>query len=246
MNYDIEKLDSLPYREGMLKRYPFQHELKKEYRKHRIPKKAFTILKNSVGRPLSSLQRRLKYILPSTFCFNTFIEWQTHIMYKDDNGFIRHFNYRGLRNIVKYYWVDENNILQYFTSNLPQKIKTKVNIKKSNYTSIKNRQKTISLTLIKLINNRPLFNFYINQVKELKDYENLKEQSERSSEGDLWKMYFIKMKEKKLRELNFKILEENIKQIELGNYKVFYESNEYLFSQNKECPHFEQVIKTKI
>lgn len=118
------------------------------------------------------------------------------------------------------------------------------------------RNKIITDTLIKLLGNKPLFEFYKNLLKDEKTLIQSIEDTER-----FWKDYNTNTKRiykhgKDYRriylpkrvssdEIKLQQVRNDISKIEEGEYNVFYESNVYLYSLQKECHHFEQVIKTQ-
>lgn len=97
----------------------------------------------------------------------------------------------------------------------------------------KQRDKVVADTLLKILNKKPLFDFYVKLLKDEKqcnknilDYIRWK-----------WKQTI------KEEEIKLKKIQSDISKIENGEYNVFYESNVYLYSLQKECHHFEQIIK---
>lgn len=117
------------------------------------------------------------------------------------------------------------------------------------------RNVVVHKTLLKLINNKMLYNFYVQLIKNEKgiissisDYHKLTPSTK--GRNDFWarynnQRYANKHKLIAEKEIELQKVRNDISKIEAGEYNIFYESNVYLYSLQKECPHFESPIKQK-
>jgi len=114
----------------------------------------------------------------------------------------------------------------------------------------KHREKVISDTLLKIINNKLLFEFYVKLLREeksivssIKNFVQWQVDNIIKEKKDDWYYYKYKIKNNTKAEIKLQQIRKDIQSIENGYYNIFYDSNVYLYSLQKECPHFEQVIK---
>jgi len=104
------------------------------------------------------------------------------------------------------------------------------------YTQLKQKEKSLINTINKQPNDYPVLRttYEYNRTPIPDPGQYLRK---RISEWHLWERFRKRDVEKALAEI--KPIQEDIKQLEDGNYDVFFKSNVYLYSLQKECHHFE-------
>lgn len=230
-----------------------------------------TIIKNSIGKHINQVFSDLSYKFRE---LNTeysakeittrFIDWSNYPLWKihkskwnkcefgifiDEQGYLR----EKKKTVQKRYCLTKEEQLIYKNRN-----------KNRNKEERKFNKKT-SLTLLSIINNPLLYGFYSSLISKRKylnsgiihcdkmisqflysiknDTRNRERYREKNNENYYWIKTYRKDKFKYEQELVE--TDKQISQIESGDYTAFYNSNTYLFSIGKECPHFESPIKNK-
>lgn len=236
---DYEEIENLPYRERLwekdgYKRYHYRYPIKL--------KQAQKIFKGSVGRDMSAIQKRLKPYLKSGN--ESFYKYTRFYLYEELRSWYRRYE--------PDFYVDENNILR---SNIIIKPRRKqpltwqqhYKLKQDRKKRFKSRKKE-GLVQLTMINKPELFKFYNEILREYKSLvNNLKERernlSKTKSKWEInnkinWNSYMYKQALKTVPKIE--TLKYQIEQLESGNFDIFFESNIYLYSLQKECHHFEQ------
>lgn len=248
---DIEYLDSLPYRERLTARYGHAWELRKHYRQMSPKyKQVNSIFYNSVGRPMDSLQRRLKPLVKHTFKGS----YQAFLQNRINNPDV--FNRYVLSNnsswINRCYYIDENNKLAVKDLNIycsKNRIWGKTNFDEQQLRKKLRgqKEKELSSILLKVINNRDLFDYITNVFSDEQFLQSKIPDAEKALSDKIlgytmrWDFYSRHYYQDKVN--NYKkeliIQQQIISRIKQGDYSDYYNSPNYIRSLTKECHHFE-------
>lgn len=201
------------------------------------------IIFGSIGKHKSTIDRKLKEVTPSAMPHLYINNWWIKNP-KDCSSYISSFG--------GYLYYDENNYLREEPSTYPKKYK---DIQEHERSKERTRQhkleeqqrKAHSLVLLKLINNKPLFDFYCKLVDERKAHQkNLAAPRPKELRYSWWTWNWEIgdwKRSKERAEKQLPLLEQQIQAIENGDYTPYYESKGYLHSIGKECPHMESPTK---
>ena len=224
----------------------YRHSL---WNKEIIPKCA-KIIESSVGLHVDEVFSKITKVIPKNFRYSNHDVFSFSINYderKNEGVEI----YRNSKDI----YIDKEGIIsqippkphQHCSSNWYKKVWEEERKQQ------KLRDVVVHKTLLKLINNKLFYKFYVDLVKKEKgilslisDYRKLTPST--SSRKDYWarynnQRYANKHKLIAEQEVELQNVRNDISKIENGEYNIFYESNVYLYSLQKECPHFESPIK---
>ncbi len=214
-----------------------------------IPKCA-KIIESSVGLHVDDVFAKISKIVPKNFPYSNHDVFSFSINYderKNEGVEI----YRNSKDI----YINKDGII---TKKPPKDYKVyKSNTRYKKEIEERKQQKlrdvVVHKTLLKLINNKLFYKFYVDLIKKEKgilslisDYRKLT--SSTKGRNDFWarynnQRYANKHKLIAEQQLELQNVRNDISKIENGEYNIFYESNVYLYSLQKECPHFESPIK---
>lgn len=120
------------------------------------------------------------------------------------------------------------------------------NTKKNEYKKQKLADRRKSLMMLKMINNRDLFDYYVklyttksnllSKIRENKHKLEYNQYNKITYKPDYWRGWYVRQIESAKKELPTVI--EAIELLEKENYSAFYNSKTYLYSLYKECHHF--------
>ena len=248
-----EQVEFLPQRLGIRKNlngkrhayYDFGYYRHSLWNKEIIPKCA-KIIESSVGLHVDDVFSKISKIIPKNFPYSNHEVFSFSINYDErkNEGVEIYRRYRKL-------YIDKQGIIcEYIRPTNPHKYAYIYKEQQEKRKIQKQRDKIIAETLLKLVNNKLLFEFYSKLLKDEKAVMlSIKEFIQwrvdnvvRKKKDDWW--YIYKTKNHLRAEKRLQQVKNDISKIENGEYNIFYESNVYLYSLQKECPHFEQVIKS--
>ncbi len=263
---DYDKLDmlvtrtSLSYAKLKKQRRLVRKEDNKSYEeKHNT---ICDIFFGSIGKNVSNIQKRIEPMLPKNYeTWQYFLDYNTEKVYRNDNGEIitKTNNWRG-ENYFSFYYVDEDNILRYWKYESPCKryrpIVSSEEIRQRKYLAKKERKKKMQheLFLLKIINKPELLKFYQSLIQQREKYKNITEKisdykfkllianpkTTKEYKDIYWQRLMYQMYSNDATKIPIKLINYQIEQLEKGNFNIFFESNVYLYNQQKECHHFEQ------
>ena len=251
LNFDV--LETLPYRQKHFStldnklRENNRHLYKKYYhnvwKTHRV-RKIQHVFNNSIGKHVNNIHSKLTEIWPNNFYYYTPLSFIQSKIFKDEqdlnysiHSFKSRWNFYG-------YYIDKDGILCYERYNY-KRYKT---TKSKDYRRLKKEKaekRNIEVkTLLKLINNKLLYDFYCELIKIRNYIENKQGVITKTGYNyrywieykyNEWDTYTTRYYLSRNELVNWK---NDIEQIESGNYDIFFKSNVYLYSLQKECHHF--------
>lgn len=208
-------------------------------------KNAIYILKNSYGKHIDNVFSKVSKLVPSNSPYSASYLVERYVSHNERN--------RGWYYLSSY--VNQEGIITKVEPNPYKRYKSTYDREKwlKERALQAKRNEIITTTLLKLINNKPLFQFYSKLLKNEKTIL-----TSIADTNKFWREYNPKNykggkdyrriqlpKRISSDEIKLQQVRRDIQKIENGKYNVFYESNVYLYSLQKECPHFEQVIKSE-
>lgn len=216
-----------------------------------IPKCA-KIIESSVGLHVDGVFSKISKLIPKNFRYSNHDVFSFSINYderKNEGVEI----YRNSKDI----YINKDGII---TKKPPKDYKVyKSNTRYKKEIEERKQQKlrdvVVHSTLLKIINNKLLYQFYVSLIKdekriasEINEYRRI--QPSTRKKNDIWKRienerYANKHKLITATQKQLELKRNDMSKIENGEYNIFYESNVYLYSLQKECHHFEQPIKQK-
>lgn len=252
LNFDV--LETLPYRQKHFStldnklRENNRHLYKKYY--HNVWKtdkvrKIQHVFNNSIGKHVNNIHSKLTEIWPNNFYYYTPLSFIQSKIFKDERDLNYSIHYENVYNKRRSYgyFIDSGGILCYERYQYKRYRATG----SCDYSKLKKERKerrNIEInTLLKLINNKPLYEFYCKLIKISSIFKDKNGKIIDSGyrywieyKRNNWDQYTERYYLSNNEVLNYK---NDIEQIESGNYNVFFKSNVYLYSLQKECHHFE-------
>lgn len=262
VHFDIEKLDELPTHESINAFHKNNNSWERyQYSYNQIWNTASDIIHASVGRPISSLRRRLKPFIKKLhrYSFDYFLSRQIEVVYKENGEYFIAGQGKKYSKYYDFYFVDEDDILRFkesTTKTKKYKSKTKTQLKKEKSDRRRSRKydkKTRGLLQLYFINKPGFFSEYRNlksEIHRIYDYYNryinaLKPLNYEPANPQKWLNYRkydskIAFRQWLSSQNKLKTLEEHLIAIHNGDFSYLEKQLEYK-SYKKLCPHFENT-----
>ena len=247
-NYDVDKVDNLPPRQRMrefvttglhVKHIGWNMRNEYRYRYNSKISKAYNIFKGSVNKPFAPTRKKLEALMHPSFSYHYWLDTDLVII----KGEFYH-QQRGHKAYDSYF-IDSNDMLRktpprnWKYSKTPQHLIEEARIARAER---KAREEIVNVTLLKMINNPDLFQFYKAQlllVRELTDKMNPKDIPSHFRK-DTWYYSYLLLKQRKdksIAQSKYMYAKGILNSLEAGDYTPYFHKRIGLL---KPCHHFNQ------